>query len=160
MKTYSLKFTKRFLFTLTMMVSMSIVILRCEQATREAEISEDSSPILNAHNGNQGEMKRVEGVDVMPEPEEGLDAFLRFIGDQIKYPAEARDQGIEGKVFISFIITKEGSIANVKVEKGIGYGLDEEAVRVVSSYDKKWKPGISQGEKVNTQMVLPINYAL
>jgi protein TonB len=102
----------------------------------------------------------VKVAEVMPEPEEGLDVFLRYIGNQIKYPAEARDQGIEGKVFISFIITKEGFMANVKVEKGIGYGLDEEAVRVVSSYDKKWKPGINQGEKVNTQMVLPINYAL
>jgi len=160
MKTYYLTITRRFLFTLTMIVSMSIVIGGCEQATHEAEISDDSGTILKAQNSDQGEMKVVKEVDVMPEPAEGLDGFLKYIGDQIKYPSEARNQGIEGKVFISFIITKDGSIANVKVEKGIGYGLDEEAVRVVSSYGKKWKPGISQGEKVNTQMVLPIKYAL
>jgi protein TonB len=89
-----------------------------------------------------------------------LEGFLNYIGKNIKYPEEARKQGIEGKVFVRFVITKNGSISQVEVIKGMGYGLDEEAARVVSAYQKKWKPGINKGEKVNTEMVLPINYAL
>lgn len=160
MKPNNQEITRKLFFILVMIALSSLLIWGCEYVTREAEIKKDPGTLMKAENINWEEMEVVTEPDVMPEPEEGLDAFLKYIGKQIKYPEEARAEGIEGKVFISFLITKEGYIANVRVEKGIGYGLDEEAVRVVSSYDKKWKPGISHGEKVNTQLVLPINYAL
>lgn len=160
MKTRNRKITKNNFFTVVWIVAAILITWGCEPATRESEIQEEPGTVLKADHMDWEGSEVVQVADVMPEPEEGLDAFLRYIGNHIKYPAEAREKGIEGKVFISFIITTEGLMANVKVEKGIGYGLDEEAVRVVSSYNKKWKPGINQGEKVNTQMVLPINYAL
>jgi len=99
-------------------------------------------------------------VDVSPLPEGGLEGFYNYIVDNLKYPEQAKKEGIEGKVFVRFVITKNGFLSQVQVIKGMGHGLDEEALRVVSSYDKKWKPGIRKGEPVNTEMVLPISYAL
>ena len=145
---------------LVMVILMTVFFLGCESVNNEAAVSEEMEDNLAADSRGSTGMEPAGEADVMPEPEEGLQGFLSYIGNNIRYPEEARKQGIQGKVFIRFIITKEGSIANVEVEKGIGFGLDEEAVRVISSYDKKWKPGMSEGNAVNTKMVIPVAYAL
>ena len=150
---------KRFVQFSMIIVSL-ILFWKCENVTKDAELNAESDALQKADIQRAQILDVAKEVEVMPEPEEGLEGFLHYIRENIKYPEEARKQGIEGKVFVRFVVTKNGSISQVEVIKGMGYGLDEEAVRVVSVYQKRWKPGINKGEKVNTEMVLPINYAL
>ena len=98
-------------------------------------------------------------TEQMPEPEGGLKAFYRFVSKNIRYPKKAMDLGIEGKVFISFVIDKDGSIQDVTVLKGIGFGCDDEAVRVVRQAPK-WKPGRQGGIPVKVRQRLPIEFVL
>lgn len=92
-------------------------------------------------------------------PKGGMPAFYKYIADKMKYPAQARRMGIEGKVFVEFVIGKDGSISDVKAVKGIGAGCDEEAVRVVQSAPA-WNPGKQRGKPVKQRMVLPITFKL
>ena len=153
------KVTEKRILQISMIILSLIFLLNCGHVTNESEFNDESSALLEADIPDIQDMDVSKLVDVMPEPEEGLAAFLNYIGDHIKYPEEAKEQGIEGKVFVRFVVTKNGDISHVQVIKGMGYGMDDEAVRVVSSYDKKWKPGMNKGKLVNTEMVLPINYA-
>lgn len=82
-----------------------------------------------------------------------------FIGSKLKYPDEAKELGIQGKVFVTFVVEKDGSVTDVKVLRGIGGGCDEEAIRVVSSMPK-WSPGKQRGEAVRVQFNLPISFRL
>ncbi|MDP2721958.1 MAG: M56 family metallopeptidase [Bacteroidales bacterium] len=98
-------------------------------------------------------------VDQMPEFHDGMGALMTFLSSNITYPEQAKKDTISGRVFINFIIEKDGSVSNVKVLRGIGGGCDEEAVRVVSSMPK-WKPGLQNGEAVRVAYNLPIKFAL
>ena len=106
-------------------------------------------------------------VEHMPEFPGGDIALRNFIADNIKYPEEARAKGLSGKVFVQFVINKEGYIENVKVARGVDPLLDAEAIRVIQSLPK-WKPGEQSeridGEKVwvpkNVSFVVPVNFSL
>ncbi len=98
-------------------------------------------------------------VEDAPEYPGGLDAFYRHISDNILYPTEAREKGIEGKVYVQFTVDKDGSITDVKPVKGIGGGCDEEAVRVVQTADN-FKPGQQRGMPVRVRLVLPVAFKL
>jgi periplasmic protein TonB len=91
----------------------------------------------------------------------GFPAMYKFIGENFKYPKEEMKAGIEGMVYLSFIIEKDGSISNIQVLKGVknGPGLDAEAVRVVSMMPK-WKPAENNGRVVRQQFNLPIKCSL
>ncbi len=98
-------------------------------------------------------------VEDQPEPRGGMAAFYEYVSKNLKYPAQARRMGIEGKVFVEFIVDKDGSITNVKAIKGIGAGCDEEATRVIAKAPK-WKPGKQRGRPVKVRMILPITFKL
>jgi len=98
-------------------------------------------------------------VEEQPVPIGGLPEYYKYISENLKYPEEARNQGIQGKVFIEFIVTKEGKLANVKCIRGIGQLCDEEALRVIRN-SPLWNPGTEKGQKVNVRMVLPITFKL
>jgi len=98
-------------------------------------------------------------VEETAAPQGGMPAFYEYVAKKMKYPAQARRMGIEGKVFVEFVIERDGSITDVKAIKGIGAGCDEEAVRVVESAPK-WKPGKQRGKPVRQRMVLPISFKL
>jgi periplasmic protein TonB len=98
-------------------------------------------------------------VEEPAAPVGGMPAFYEYVSKKLKYPAQARRMGIEGKVFVEFVIEKDGTITDVKFIKGIGAGCDEEAVRVVQGAPK-WKPGKQRGKPVRQRMVLPINFKL
>ncbi len=98
-------------------------------------------------------------VEEPASPKGGMPAFYKYIGDKMKYPAQARRMGIEGKVFVEFVIGKDGSISEVRAVKGIGAGCDEEAVRVVQAAPS-WTPGKQRGKAVKQRMVLPITFKL
>lgn len=98
-------------------------------------------------------------VENQPEPAEGMPEFYQYVANNLKYPKEARDAGIEGRVLIEFIIDTDGKITDVKAIKGIGYGCDEEAIRVIQAAPA-WNPGKHRGREVKVMMVLPIAFKL
>jgi protein TonB len=98
-------------------------------------------------------------VEDQPEFPGGMPAFYKFVGDNMKYPAQARRMGIEGRVFVQFVVDKDGSVTEVKAVKGIGAGCDEEAERVLRM-SPKFKPGKQRGRSVKVRMVLPIIFRL
>lgn len=96
-------------------------------------------------------------VEQSAVPIGGIDAFYAFISRTMIYPTQARRMQIEGKVFVEFVIERDGTITNVRTLKGIGAGCDEEAVRVVS-LASKWHPAKQRGRAVRQKMVLPVNF--
>ena len=98
-------------------------------------------------------------VDEMPEFPGGDKELYQFIADNVKYPAEAKEKGIRGIVYVNFIVEPDGSVSDIKVLRGIGGGCDEEAVRVVESMPK-FKPGIQNGEAVRVSYTVPVIFRL
>jgi len=98
-------------------------------------------------------------VESMPEYPGGINALYQYISDQIHYPVMAKELGIQGKVFVTFVIETDGSVSGVEVLRGIGGGCDEEAIRVVNSLPK-WKPGKQRGVPVRVRYNLPVKFTL
>ena len=98
-------------------------------------------------------------VETMPMFRGGERKLMEFIGNNVVYPKEAIEAGIEGKVFVEFYIEKDGTVCDAKVLRGIGYGCDEEALRVVGLMPK-WFPGKQRGKAVRVRYTLPINFKL
>jgi len=98
-------------------------------------------------------------VEDQPEYPGGMAAFYKYVGDNMKYPSTARRMGIEGRVYVQFVVDKVGNVTEVKAVKGIGAGCDEEAERVLRQ-SAKFKPGKQRGRAVKVRMVLPIIFRL
>jgi TonB family protein len=98
-------------------------------------------------------------VEESAMPIGGMNSFYKYIGENIKYPAEARRFGVEGKVFVQFIIDKDGSIKDPKIIKGIGAGCDEEVLRLIKGASR-WNPGVQRGKPVKQRYTMPINFSL
>ncbi len=98
-------------------------------------------------------------VEEMPEFPGGMAKLAEYLGKNIKYPQLARESGIQGRVFINFVVENDGSVTNVKVMRSLGGGCDEEAIRVVKSMPK-WKPGKQRGKPVRVSYNLPVNFKL
>jgi TonB family protein len=98
-------------------------------------------------------------VESLPAFEGGMDAFYRYVANEIKYPLLARKTGVEGRVDVQFVVEKDGSLSDVKAINGIGAGCDAEAVRVVQNAPR-FMPGTQQGKPVRVQMVMPIIFKL
>jgi periplasmic protein TonB len=89
----------------------------------------------------------------------GVQAMMKFLQKNIKYPPSAKRMGVEGRVFVQFVVDKEGGISNIQVLRGINADLDKEAVRVIKQMPP-WKPGKQNGRAVKSQFVLPVNFKL
>ena len=98
-------------------------------------------------------------VETMPMFRGGEQKLMEFIGNNVVYPKEAIEAGIEGRVFVEFYIEKDGTVCDAKVLRGIGYGCDEEALRVIGLMPK-WSPGKQRGKAVRVRYTLPINFKL
>lgn len=98
-------------------------------------------------------------VEQQPEFQGGMAALSQYLGKNIRYPAAAQRANVSGRVFVSFVVNTDGSIQDVSVLKGLGFGTDEEAIRVVKSMPK-WKPGKQSGRPVRVKFNLPINFTL
>ena len=98
-------------------------------------------------------------VEQMPEFPGGEEKMIEFVQNNVVYPQQAKDAGVEGRVFVAFIVETDGSISDVKVLHGIGNGCDEAAVEVVQLMPK-WKPGFHNGEAVRVKSLLPISFQL
>jgi len=98
-------------------------------------------------------------VEETATPKGGMAAFYKFVGSKLKYPPQANRMGVEGKVYVEFVINRDGSIVDARVVRGIGAGCDEEAVRVVAS-SPAWNPGKQRGKAVRQKYTLPIIFKL
>lgn len=98
-------------------------------------------------------------VDVMPVYPDGEHELMDYIANKVEYPQEAVERGVEGRVFVKFIVEPDGSISNAKIIRGIGYGCDEEAIRVIESLPN-WEPGRRRNEVVRVAMTVPVNFKL
>ncbi len=98
-------------------------------------------------------------VEEMPSFPGGEEALMKYLGTQIKYPVMARENGISGRVYLSFYVDKDGKVKEVKVLRGIGGGCDEEALRVVRAMPD-WKPGRQNGRNVAVYYNVPVSFNL
>lgn len=100
-------------------------------------------------------------VEEQAEPEGGIQAFYDYVARELskKYPRQAQRMGIEGTVYIQFVIERDGSLTDVQAVKGIGGGCDEVAVEVVKNAPK-WKPGKQRGRAVRSRRIIPIKFVL
>jgi protein TonB len=96
-------------------------------------------------------------AEKMPEFAGGTAALMRYLRDHLRYPSEALRAQAEGRVYVSFVVQADGTIADVSVPKGLGYGLDEEAQRVVRQMPA-WTPGQQSHHAVAVRFTLPITF--
>lgn len=104
-------------------------------------------------------MKNYADIDQIPEYPGGREAMAKFLGDNIVYPKKAKEENIEGKVMISFVVDESGNVKDPKIIKSFGYGSDEEALRVIKLLNG-WKPAMKNGKPVAVQLSLPIVFRI
>ncbi|HOI31583.1 MAG: energy transducer TonB [Bacteroidales bacterium] len=127
------------------------------EVDQETEIEVYVPPVMEEEEVVEAEIFTV--VESMPEFPGGPAKMMEYIAKNIKYPAMARESGIQGRVFVNFVVEPDGSVSKVKVLRGIGGGCDEEAVRVVESMPK-WTPGRQRGKAVRVSFNLPVRFTL
>ncbi len=98
-------------------------------------------------------------VERVPEFPGGIGAFSKYLGKNVRYPAKMRDEGVQGRVIISFIVERDGELSDVRVVRGVADEIDKEALRVVLA-SPKWIPGTQNGKTVRVAYSVPINFAL
>ena len=94
-----------------------------------------------------------------PEFPGGELALRKYIANAIKYPVIAQENGIQGKVYVTFVVDKDGGISDARVARGVDPSIDKEALRVVNALPK-WKPGKQRGAAVRVSYTVPINFVL
>lgn len=118
------------------------------QAPVEVQQEEENDEVVNFY-----------VIEDKPEFPGGDAAMFQFISKNIKYPEIAKENGVQGKVFIQFVIGKEGKVTDVQVIRGVDPSLDKEAIRVIQSMPP-WKPGKQRGKPVRVSFQVPINFKL
>ena len=98
-------------------------------------------------------------VEKMPQFPGGEEAMMKFLAESVKYPTVAQEKKIQGKVYVNYIVEKDGAIDNIKIVRSVDPALDKEAIRVVKAMPK-WEPGTQRGKKVRVSFMLPINFVL
>ena len=123
-----------------------------------AELSASVTPAANT-DATDTKLYDLGSVEIAPEFPGGQKAFGKFLGTNIHYPQAARENNIEGKVYIGFVVEKSGELSDLKIIKGIGSGCDEEALRVLKS-SPLWKPGMTEGKPVRTSFTFPVTFQI
>jgi TonB family protein len=148
-------------------VALSVIFASaCKQDAIEETNLQDNAETVNPKDIVYIEMEPEEThddvfmvVEEMPEFPGGTMALLEYLRSNIKYPKECRDNNIQGRVLVSFIVGKDGKITNPEIVLGVDQALDAEAMKVVAAMPE-WKPGTQKGEKVRVQYTIPINFRL
>ncbi len=109
--------------------------------------------------GIQPEIFSTATVDKLPEFPGGMEGFYNFLAKNVRFPEQARQERISGKLFVSFVIDIEGKLVEIEFIRKAGYGM-EESVASVLSRSPKWSPGLVKDQQVNTKMILPVSFNL
>ncbi|MBU0488345.1 MAG: TonB family protein [Bacteroidetes bacterium] len=153
------------LLVLLPVLSVLVVAISC---TDESDNDLSSQSKIAGASGNDSNYSLLVGSDIekvynevetMPEFKGGQPALTKMIVENITYPDDAKRNGISGKVVVEFVIEKDGKVTNIKLKEGIGYGCDEEAIRVISQ-SPPWNPGAVNGNPVRTRVMLPFKFNL
>lgn len=130
------------------------------------DISSLNTPIGGGGNGavegtgkTDNGVKTVEMLEKLPEFPGGMEAWSKFLSKNLRYPEQASSEGVSGRVYMSFIIEKDGRITDIQVLKAAGHGFDEEAKRVLK-FAPQWKPGVQNGRAVRVRYTIPINFTI
>ncbi|GAB2585546.1 M56 family metallopeptidase [Spirosoma areae] len=151
---------RRALLRYALALPLATLLVMCTQPDRDQPQSEAGQARLATPNRVvkvQG--KIYDAVEESPQFPGGIEKLYEYLSKNLKYPEAAQKVKAEGRVMVRFVLTKEGDITNVQILKGIGYGADEEAARVVSQMPR-WTPAKQDGKAVNVQYHLPINFQL
>jgi protein TonB len=133
------------------------------EVTIDAEA--DQKTVVEEYHAPVSEEKEVEETEIFTVVEEspgfpgGDEARIKFLQENIKYPTMARESGIQGTVYVTFVVEKGGNVSDVKILRGIGGGCDEEAIRVIRAMPR-WNPGKQRGKSVRVQFNMPIKFTL
>lgn len=121
------------------------------------------SLLLNQTNNNNliedDGIELITAVEKSPEFPGGFEALIKYLDDNVRYPDEALEDAIEGKVIVRFDVNKDGSISNITIVRSLQTLLDAEAVRVINTMPK-WKPGTQRGKPIKVGFTLPVNFSL
>ena len=123
------------------------------------EVLKAKEEIAQPEPPKEEENKVFDVVEEQPSFPGGQGALMQWLSDNIKYPVIAAENGVQGRVIVQFVVSKTGSISDVKVVRGVDPSLDREAVRVVSQMPK-WTPGRQNGTTVNVRYTLPVTFRL
>ena len=123
---------------------VALALFCCTSAMAQTEVEDDAIFVVVENN---------------PEFPGGSDSLYAYIARNIRYPEAAKKEKIEGRVFVTFVIEKDGQVSSAKILRDIGGGCGEEAIRVVKSMPK-WKPGTQNGQPVRVQFNLPVSFQL
>lgn len=115
-------------------------------------------PLMATGEVDEGEASFID-VEVMPEYPGGQKALFAYLSENIRYPQIAKENKIEGRVIVGFVVEKDGSISNVEVVRSVDPSLDKEALRVIKSMPR-WKPGKIRGKPVRVKYRVPVNFKL
>jgi protein TonB len=129
-----------------------------ESTEADDETIIDAVPVIEEEEEEKDEQIFVV-VEDMPEFPGGELALRKWIASHIEYPVIAAENGIQGKVYVTFVVDKDGSVSNARITRGVDPSLDQEALRVVNSLPK-WKPGMQRGKPVRVSYTVPINFQL
>ncbi len=133
-----------------------------ELVIEDTEASQDEE--VDFSNIDTGDEEEEEGevffvVEDMPEFPGGEQALHRYLAESVRYPTIAQENGIQGRVYVKFVINTDGSVTDVQIARGVDPSLDKEALRVVRNMPK-WEPGKQRGEPVRVSYTVPINFVL
>jgi TonB family protein len=152
----NLKEKSRFLMALPLL-ALLVIVFSCEG-------NEDHELIIEADDSGETVLRSSSGevfdvVENPPVPDGGFEGWNQYLKQNLTYPAQAKKEGIEGTVYVAFVVEVDGSIQGVELLRGIGGGCDEEAMRVIRNAPD-WEPGTQRGQKVNVKMRVPIKFKL
>ncbi|SEF87339.1 M56 family metallopeptidase [Parabacteroides chinchillae] len=138
---------------------ISVSALGCLARDMEVSRIRDNMKIQLMTGGTYSEGRYFTVVEQMPRFPGGDKALLKFLGSNIKYPKEAQEKGIQGRVICSFIVDSEGDIRDAQIVRGVDPSLDTEALRVVG-LSPKWTPGMQRGKAVPVKYTIPVTFSL
>jgi len=155
------------------MLALTVALFACnvtkQSSSNEAHKEATVTKVKKANNSNETPAKQkaiparedtrkdFKVPDKMPEFPGGRKNLMNYLDTHIKYPEEARKAKIQGRVFVNFVIEKDGSISHIKILKGIGHGCDKEAVRVIKNMPR-WARGEYKGEHISVNISLPLKF--
>jgi protein TonB len=148
---------KKILITILIILFFSIAKAQVNTA-KTTDTTSKSSGILITTVDSTG--KIFTAVEHEPQFKGGISAFYNFLRNNMHYPENAKRNNIQGKVFISFVVEKDGSLTDIKVSKGVSEDLDTEALKVVRASSSYWNPGTQNGNPVRVAYTLPLSFSL
>ena len=150
---------KKILLTLTLLPLIFTVSAQTADTTKKAAKTDVSTVTLDSPVAGDPKDAVYTSVEQIPQFPGGMDAFSGFLTTNLRYPKSARKNKIQGRVIVTMVVEKDGSLSNIKIARSVSDDIDAEALRVVK-LSPKWSPGIQNGRPVKVSFAIPISFML